>query len=234
MTRDMDPLTLLLTNTDAIVEVKAYWQFVSAWLHVNRHVCSNEVLFIFFFTRYTIVMIYYAFSLLLMMLARPIVSYNFTQRRGTKSIYAALYFHPVLIVLQAVLSGLLCKSFTNHIFVLEVFLFNSPEPKGMSFSDRNSSVVPHQHCYRKFFTLLLSSPKPLRQFQLNLIGTNYSWVKRNQVYSNEVSHPFPREVNIKIVKLHQQIFNICFSRTKVPVSTKLKVSLGKGNSSLFK
>lgn len=113
MTRDMDPLTLLLTNTDAIVEVKAYWQFVSAWLHVNRHVCSNEVLFIFFFTRYTIVMIYYAFSLLLMMLARPIVSYNFTQRRGTKSIYAALYFHPVLIVLQAVLSGLLCKSFTS-------------------------------------------------------------------------------------------------------------------------
>lgn len=186
MTRDMDPLTLLLTNTDAIVEVKAYWQFVSAWLHVNRHVCSNEVLFIFFFTRYTIVMIYYAFSLLLMMLARPIVSYNFTQRRGTKSIYAALYFHPVLIVLQAVLSGLLCKSFTNHIFVLEVLLFNSPEPKAMSFSDRNSSVVPHQRCYRKFFTLLLSSPKPLRQFQLNLIGTNYSWVKRNQVYSNEV------------------------------------------------
>ena len=156
----------------------------------------------FFFARYTIVMIYYAFSLLLMMLARPIVSYNFTQRRGTKSIYAALYFHPVLIVLQAVLSGLLCKSFTNHIFVLEVFLFNSPEPKAVSFSDQKLAIVRRQHCYRKFFTFLLSSPKPLGQFQLNLIGSHCFWVKRNQVYSNEGSHPFSREVNNKKVKLH--------------------------------
>lgn len=81
-----------------------------AVLHDNRQICCNDV-FIFFFHRYTIVMIYYAFSLLLMMLFRPAISYKFTQRRGTKSIYAALYFHPILIVLQAVLSGLLCKSF---------------------------------------------------------------------------------------------------------------------------
>lgn len=81
-----------------------------AVLHDNRQICCNDV-FIFFFHRYTIVMIYYAFSLLLMMLLRPAISYKFTQRRGTKSIYAALYFHPILIVLQAVLSGLLCKSF---------------------------------------------------------------------------------------------------------------------------
>ncbi|XP_062570241.1 JNK1/MAPK8-associated membrane protein-like [Saccostrea cucullata] len=70
--------------------------------------CTQEIVY----PLYTIVMIYYAFSLLLMMLVRPVISYKFTEKKGTKSIYAALYFHPVLIVLQAMLSGLLYYSFS--------------------------------------------------------------------------------------------------------------------------
>ncbi|XP_061162438.1 JNK1/MAPK8-associated membrane protein-like isoform X2 [Saccostrea echinata] len=70
--------------------------------------CTQEIVY----PLYTIVMIYYAFSLLLMMLARPMISYKFTEKKGTKSIYAALYFHPVLIILQAMLSGLLYYSFS--------------------------------------------------------------------------------------------------------------------------
>ena len=54
-------------------------------------------------------MIYYAFCLLFMMCVRPFVSMKFTESKGTKSIYAALYFLPILIVIQAVLGGLLCK-----------------------------------------------------------------------------------------------------------------------------
>ena len=62
-----------------------------------------------FICRYTICMIYYAFSLLFMMLFRPLLSYNCVETKGSKSIYAALYFHPILIVLQALCGGLLCK-----------------------------------------------------------------------------------------------------------------------------
>ena len=60
------------------------------------------------YCRYTILVINYAFSLLLLMLVRPIVSLKFVQCRGTKSIYVTLYFLPILIVLQAVFGGLLC------------------------------------------------------------------------------------------------------------------------------
>ena len=62
-----------------------------------------------FFSRYTIVMVYYAFSLLFMMIFRPLFSARIAEGRGAKSIYAALYFFPILVVIQAVLGGLICK-----------------------------------------------------------------------------------------------------------------------------
>ena len=67
-----------------------------------------------FVHRYTIVMIYYAFSLVLMMLFRPFISYKFVDGRGYKSIYAALYFLPVLIITQAVFGGLICEYAEGH------------------------------------------------------------------------------------------------------------------------
>ena len=54
-------------------------------------------------------MIFYAFCLVLMMLVRPLLSYKAVNNRGTRSIYAALYFFPILVVAQAILAGLLCK-----------------------------------------------------------------------------------------------------------------------------
>lgn len=66
-------------------------------------------MFTYLFHRYTIVMIYYAFCLVSMMLFRPWLSAKFTHHGGTKSIYAALYFFPILTVVHAVLAGLLCK-----------------------------------------------------------------------------------------------------------------------------
>lgn len=65
------------------------------------------------FCSYTIVLIYYAFCLVLMMLLRPLLVKKMACGLGKsdrfKSIYAALYFFPILTLLQAVGGGLLCK-----------------------------------------------------------------------------------------------------------------------------
>lgn len=58
-------------------------------------------------------LIYYAFCLVLMMLLRPLLVKQIACGLGKsdrfKSIYAALYFFPILTVLQAVGGGLLCE-----------------------------------------------------------------------------------------------------------------------------
>ena len=67
------------------------------------------------------VMIYYSLSLVFLLMTRTFVSYKFVESRGTKSIYAALYFLPILIVVQAVFGGLLCM----FLFTYEItFLFS--------------------------------------------------------------------------------------------------------------
>lgn len=74
--------------------------------------------------RYTIVFIYYAFCLVLMMLLRPFLVKKIACGLGKsdrfKSIYAALYFFPVLTVLQAVGGGLLYYAFPYIILVLSL------------------------------------------------------------------------------------------------------------------
>lgn len=63
---------------------------------------------------YTIVLIYYAFCLVLMMMFRPLLVKRIACGLGKsdrfRSIYAALYFFPIITVLQAVGGGLLCES----------------------------------------------------------------------------------------------------------------------------
>src|SRR6218665_2864914 len=63
--------------------------------------------------RYTLVFVYYAFCLASMVLVRPLLSVKFVPHHGTKSIYAALFFYPVLICLHAVLAGLVCKYYVS-------------------------------------------------------------------------------------------------------------------------
>ncbi|KAM5340015.1 JNK1/MAPK8-associated membrane protein isoform 4-T4 [Glossophaga mutica] len=73
---------------------------------------------------YTIVFIYYAFCLVLMMLLRPLLVKKIACGLGKsdrfKSIYAALYFFPILTVLQAVGGGLLYYAFPYIILVLSL------------------------------------------------------------------------------------------------------------------
>lgn len=78
---------------------------------------------------YTIVLIYYAFCLVLMMLLRPLLVKKIACGLGKsdrfKSIYAALYFFPILTVLQAVGGGLLCECL-NHTLSSSVSLCRWP------------------------------------------------------------------------------------------------------------
>ena len=59
--------------------------------------------------RYSIVLKYYLVALVLMVISRALISLKFNSIGIKKSTYAALYFFPILIILQAVFGGLLCK-----------------------------------------------------------------------------------------------------------------------------
>lgn len=82
--------------------------------------CTQEAVF----PLYTIVLIYYAFCLVFMMLLRPLLVKKIACGLGKtdrfKSIYAALYFFPILTVLQAVGGGLLYYAFPYIILVLSL------------------------------------------------------------------------------------------------------------------
>lgn len=82
--------------------------------------CTHEAVY----PLYTIVFIYYAFCLVLMMLFRPLLVKKIACGLGKsdrfKSIYAALYFFPILTVLQAVGGGLLYYAFPYIILVLSL------------------------------------------------------------------------------------------------------------------
>lgn len=64
--------------------------------------------------RYTIVFVFYGYALLLMLVIRPWICRKFLPRRSKMSIYAAMYFIPILTIMHALIGGLLCKKF--HIF----------------------------------------------------------------------------------------------------------------------
>jgi hypothetical protein len=55
------------------------------------------------------VFIFYALSVVLMLLVRPWLAQHFLPKHGKMSIYAALYFFPTLALIQAVFGGLICE-----------------------------------------------------------------------------------------------------------------------------
>lgn len=94
---------------------------------VTRYIVTPLCFLIPYFFRYTIVLIYYAFCLVFMMLLRPLLVKKIACGLGKtdrfKSIYAALYFFPILTVLQAVGGGLLCEChFLIYLFILNEYL----------------------------------------------------------------------------------------------------------------
>lgn len=61
------------------------------------------------------VFVFYALGIALMLLIRPIIAKKFLPKQGKLSIYAALYFYPILALLHAVGGGLICM-YTNFLF----------------------------------------------------------------------------------------------------------------------
>ncbi|XP_069579562.1 JNK1/MAPK8-associated membrane protein isoform X2 [Brachyistius frenatus] len=109
--------TLLLTDPVGLLSIRSCRvQMLSDWYtmlynpspdYINTLHCTQEAVY----PLYTMVLIYYAFCLVLMMLLRPLLVKKIACGLGKsdrfKSVYAALYFFPILTVLQAVGGGLL-------------------------------------------------------------------------------------------------------------------------------
>ncbi|XP_017883066.1 JNK1/MAPK8-associated membrane protein [Ceratina calcarata] len=78
--------------------------------------CTQEAVY----PLYTMVFVFYALGIAIMLLIRPIVAKKFLPKRGVFSIYAALYFYPILAVLHAVGGGLIYYSFPYITIILSV------------------------------------------------------------------------------------------------------------------
>lgn len=131
--------------------------------------CTQEIVY----PLYTVVMVYYAFCLLLLMCLRPVVSIKFVECLGTKSIYAALYFLPILIVIQAIFGGLLYYSFPYIMIIASLITsaihMATGEEQGFkdliiqNFKDsRNLTIlIAHWilHCYGIISLTELKEPK---------------------------------------------------------------------------
>ncbi|XP_042083192.1 JNK1/MAPK8-associated membrane protein [Haplochromis burtoni] len=123
-------VTLLVTEPVGMLTIRSCRvQMLSDWYtmlynpspdYVNTLHCTQEAVY----PLYTIVLIYYAFCLILMMMLRPLLVKKMACGLGKsdrfKSIYAALYFFPILTVLQAIGGGLLYYAFPYIILVLSL------------------------------------------------------------------------------------------------------------------
>ncbi|KAL7301444.1 hypothetical protein TKK_0005884 [Trichogramma kaykai] len=78
--------------------------------------CTQEAVY----PLYTIVFVFYAFAVFLMLLIRPFMAKKFLPAKGKYSVYAALYFFPILAMLHAVGSGLIYYSFPYITIILSV------------------------------------------------------------------------------------------------------------------
>jgi len=81
---------------------------LSVCLSICLSVCVSVCVCV---SSYTLVFLHYAFSLASLLLFRPLISAKLTQDGGTKSIYAALYFLPILVCVNAVFAGFICTYF---------------------------------------------------------------------------------------------------------------------------
>ncbi|XP_015252579.1 JNK1/MAPK8-associated membrane protein [Cyprinodon tularosa] len=123
-------VTLLLTEPMGKLSIRSCRvQMLSDWYtmlynpspdYVSTLHCTQEAVY----PLYTIVLIYYAFCLVMMMLLRPLLVKKIACGLGKtdrfRSIYAALYFFPIVTVLQAVGGGLLYYAFPYIILVLSL------------------------------------------------------------------------------------------------------------------
>ena len=78
--------------------------------------CTQEVVY----PLYTIVFLFYFLCLITMLLTRPFIASKFYPRRGGATVYAAMYFLPVLAVMHGVLGGLVYKAYPYIVLILSV------------------------------------------------------------------------------------------------------------------
>lgn len=78
--------------------------------------CTQEAVY----PLYTLVFLTYTFQLVFMMLLRPLISVKLCKNQGRNSIYAALYFLPVLVVLHAIFAGLLYYSYPHIVIIVSL------------------------------------------------------------------------------------------------------------------
>ncbi|XP_049778192.1 JNK1/MAPK8-associated membrane protein [Schistocerca cancellata] len=78
--------------------------------------CTQEAVY----PLYTMVFIFYAMSVLLMLVFRPWLARRFLPKDGKMSIYAALYFFPTLALIHAIFGGLIYYSFPYIVIILSV------------------------------------------------------------------------------------------------------------------
>ncbi|XP_051172953.1 JNK1/MAPK8-associated membrane protein [Leptopilina boulardi] len=76
--------------------------------------CTQEAVY----PLYTMVFIFYAFGILIMLLLRPLIARKFLPKQGKFSIYAALYFFPIFALFHAIGGGLIYHSFPYITIVL--------------------------------------------------------------------------------------------------------------------
>lgn len=55
------------------------------------------------------VFVFYVLGVAIMLLIRPLIVMKFLPKQGKYSIYAALYFYPILALLHAVGGGIICE-----------------------------------------------------------------------------------------------------------------------------
>lgn len=78
--------------------------------------CTQEAVY----PLYTMVFIFYALCGVLMLLMRPLLASKMLPRRGRSSVYAALYFLPILAVVQAVGGGLVYGAYPYIVLILSL------------------------------------------------------------------------------------------------------------------
>ncbi|CAG9820324.1 unnamed protein product [Phaedon cochleariae] len=78
--------------------------------------CTQEAVY----PLYTTVFLFYGLSLLMMIFVRPWVCNKFTRHKCKMSIFAAMYFIPVLVLMHALIGGLLYYCFPHLVLILSV------------------------------------------------------------------------------------------------------------------
>ncbi|CAH0551745.1 unnamed protein product [Brassicogethes aeneus] len=78
--------------------------------------CTQEAVY----PLYTVVFVFYGMSLILMLIIRPWVCRKVFPRQSKLSIYAAMYFIPILVLIHAVVGGLLYYSFPYLVVILSL------------------------------------------------------------------------------------------------------------------